>query len=380
MPTLSIEIYQSLMDALVARCQATGEPLRHLVSRALSDALGLDHATLFQISTGTALVEGVHDKAITVGDLRSHGDFGLGTFEGLDGEMVVLDGHFYQAHFDGRITEAPDSAAVPFAVVTNFSPQHRASLSAIGSIDALTAALDGLRRSQKSLLRGSPRRPPSPSFTCGLPARCRPARRSSKPRTASRVPSRRQSGTLVGFWSPAYTRMVSVAGWHFHFLSADRSKGGHLLGCKAEHLDAQVQDLDDFRLAMPETRSSCGPISRATPAPPWTRQSGRRNQRFPKLLIVLGFLPWRANAQCCQKITLWPHLGLATAIGRFHVSSRISPERGLPKATFSLFGGVWPSCHSPPTGRPFSFGASYTFGCVQALRFGLRPTGPTERP
>jgi hypothetical protein len=207
MPTLSIEIYQSLMDALVARCQATGEPLRHLVSRALSDALGLDHATLFQISTGTALVEGVHDKAITVGDLRSHGDFGLGTFEGLDGEMVVLDGHFYQAHFDGRITEAPDSAAVPFAVVTNFSPQHRASLSAIGSIDALTAALDGLRRSQKSLLRGSPRRPPSPSFTCGLPARCRPARRSSKPRTASRVPSR-----------PAerHPRRLLVAGLHPH--------------------------------------------------------------------------------------------------------------------------------------------------------------------
>ena len=254
MPTLSVEIYQSLMDALAARCQATGEPLRHLVSRALSDALGLDHATLFQISTGTALVEGVHDKATTVGDLRSHGDFGLGTFEGLDGEMVVLDGHFYQAHVDGRITEAPDGAAVPFAVVTNFSPQHRASLSAIGSIDALTAALDRLRRSQNLFfavrldgtfaelhLRVACKVPP------GTPL-VEAAHRQAEFQLAG------ERGTIVGFWSPAYTRMVSVAGWHFHFLSADRRKGGHVLGCKADHLDAEVQDLDDFRLAMPETR------------------------------------------------------------------------------------------------------------------------------
>jgi hypothetical protein len=54
MPTLSVEIYQSLLDAMVARCEATGEPLRHFVSRALSDALGLDHATLFQVSTGAS--------------------------------------------------------------------------------------------------------------------------------------------------------------------------------------------------------------------------------------------------------------------------------------------------------------------------------------
>ena len=158
MPTLSIEIYQSLMDALVARCQATGEPLRHLVSRALSDALGLDHATLFQISTGTALVQGVHDKAITVGDLRSHGDFGLGTFEGLDGEMVVLDGHFYQAHFDGRITEAPDSAAVPFAVVTNFrrSTAHRCRRHRLNRCPDRRPGRPA--PVAKSVLRGSPRR------------------------------------------------------------------------------------------------------------------------------------------------------------------------------------------------------------------------------
>ena len=104
MPRLTVEVYQSLMDALLAHCEKTGEPLRHFVSRALSEALGLDHSTLFQVSTTGALVQGVYNEAVTVGGLRTHGDFGLGTFEGLDGEMVVLDGKFYQAHADGSIT------------------------------------------------------------------------------------------------------------------------------------------------------------------------------------------------------------------------------------------------------------------------------------
>ena len=142
MPTLSVEVYQSLMDKLVEHCRASGEPLDGFVSRALSDSLGLDHATMFQVSTGTALVQGVHNKAVTIGDLKRHGDFGLGTFEGLDGEMVVVDGHFYQAHGDGRITVPPDSAAVPFAVLTHFRAQHKAHLGRITSMSEITAALD----------------------------------------------------------------------------------------------------------------------------------------------------------------------------------------------------------------------------------------------
>jgi hypothetical protein len=81
MPRLTTEVYQSLMDALLAHCEKTGEPLRHFVSRALSEALGLDHSTLFQVSTTGALVQGVYNEAVTVGGLRTHGDFGLGTFE-----------------------------------------------------------------------------------------------------------------------------------------------------------------------------------------------------------------------------------------------------------------------------------------------------------
>ena len=60
-------------------------------------------------------------------------------------------------------------------------------------------------------------------------------------------------GTVVGSWSPPYSRSINVAGWHLHFGTADRSGGGHILGCRGRGLEATLQDLDDLRLAIPET-------------------------------------------------------------------------------------------------------------------------------
>src|SRR5262249_8559659 len=146
MPRLTVEVYQSLLDALTARCAESGESVRHFVSHALSEALGLDHATLFQVSTAGALVQGVYKGAVTVGELNSHGDFGLGTSEGLEGGRVAVAGHFYQVQPDGRATEPPDAALVPFAVVPPFRPQ-RVALTDFASVDALSAQLDTHRRS-----------------------------------------------------------------------------------------------------------------------------------------------------------------------------------------------------------------------------------------
>src|SRR5215467_8760048 len=120
MPTLTCEVSETLMRALAARSARTGEPPAHIVMSALADAVEVEHATLFQVSTSTALVKGVYNGVVTVGSLRNHGNFGLGTFDGLDGEMLVLDSHFYQIRGSGKVTEASDDARVPFAVVTAF--------------------------------------------------------------------------------------------------------------------------------------------------------------------------------------------------------------------------------------------------------------------
>ena len=91
---------------------------------ALADALEIEHSTLFQVSTSTALVQGVYNGVVTIGELKQHGDFGLGTFDGLDGEMLAVDGRFYQVHGSGVVNEPADDLRVPFAVVTAFRAER----------------------------------------------------------------------------------------------------------------------------------------------------------------------------------------------------------------------------------------------------------------
>lgn len=94
---------------------------------------------LFQVSTLDALLAGIYDGEMTYGELEEHGGFGLGTFNQLDGEMVALDGEFYQVKEDGAAYPVPDSARTPFAVVTFFEPDQE--LSVTGPVD-----YEGLKR------------------------------------------------------------------------------------------------------------------------------------------------------------------------------------------------------------------------------------------
>ncbi len=93
-----------------------------VVDRALSTAFDLERHSLFQVSTSNALVQGVFQGAVTVQELKRNGDFGLGTFDGLDGELIMLDGVCHRATGGGVVTSPPDDARVPFAVVTHFRP------------------------------------------------------------------------------------------------------------------------------------------------------------------------------------------------------------------------------------------------------------------
>ena len=162
---LQTTISDALWTALQARAESLGQPIRQVVQDALADALDVAHHSMFQVSTSGALVEGLYQGAVTVGDLRRHGDTGLGTFEDLDGEMILIDGHCFQARSDGTVVEAPDDALTPFASVVNFAADSTADLAAIGSYAELTERLgerhlhdvgDALAARARALLQGVP--------------------------------------------------------------------------------------------------------------------------------------------------------------------------------------------------------------------------------
>ena len=125
MKTVSCFLPESLEAALRQRMDADKESRDHIVATALSQYLSAPLHTLFQVSTSAALVEGIYQGAVRVSRLLQHGDFGLGTFTDLDGEMVVLDGVCYQVSPTGAIAPVEGDRLIPYAVVTRFSSSSR---------------------------------------------------------------------------------------------------------------------------------------------------------------------------------------------------------------------------------------------------------------
>ncbi|HWB12831.1 MAG TPA: acetolactate decarboxylase [Pirellulales bacterium] len=253
MGNLNVNISPGLWRALRSCVQKTREPLAHIVSKALADYLQVSHHTLFQVSTSNALVEGIYQGAVRVGTLREHGDLGLGTFENLDGEMVAVDGHFFQARGDGSVRECDDEALSPFAVVTRFVAETEVKLAACPDSRMLFSRFDDLRQSDNLFFA---LRVDGHFDYVHARAMCKTREGVPLVQAAAVQPEfefRDVPGTLVGFWTPEYARMLNVPGYHLHFLSADRQHGGHLLDCRGTNLRLQIQREGDYRLALPET-------------------------------------------------------------------------------------------------------------------------------
>lgn len=251
---LACPIPATLWQSIQNRCKETGESVEHLVQTALSDYLQLDHATLFQVSTAGALVEGLYRGEVNIAALRDHGDFGIGTFNGLNGEMVALDGEFFQVRANGEVRKAHDENRVPYAMILRFPEGPTQTLGDCIDFDGLCKQLDHLRDSQNVF------------YALRIEGEFSTIVTRSVHMTPEGVPlveaASQQSefilhdvrGTLVGFWSPSYFKDVLVSGYHLHFISEDKTSGGHLLGCSSGHgLLAKVRRISDFRVSLPES-------------------------------------------------------------------------------------------------------------------------------
>lgn len=208
---------------------------------------------LYQVSTIDALLAGVYDGVAEIGAVLEHGGFGLGTFAGLDGELIALDGVVYRAASDGRIDPVPDETETPFIAVTDFAPDQQFALPALD--------LAGFRRRLEQ-------RFPSANLIYAIKAegefqriRYRSIARQHEPYRPLAEVARDQrvfeqdaiAGTLVGFWCPAFTQGLNVPGLHLHFLSADRRHGGHVLGFASTGLEVEIDHTAGWEIAFPSS-------------------------------------------------------------------------------------------------------------------------------
>ena len=253
MKRIECNLPDSLYAALMERMQTEKTSCDHIVSTALSQCLGKPLHTLFQVSTSAALVEGLYQGAVKVARLLSHGDFGLGTFINLDGEMVVLDGVCYRVASDGAVKNVEGDRLTPYAVVTRFSAEFVERSQQVDSFSELVAVCDGLRATENVFyaFRVEGR------FSFVKTRVMKAVPHGTGLRAASsrqeEFTFKDQEGTFVGLWSPGFAGSFSVPGYHFHFLSADRKRGGHVLECKAVDVTIDGCAMHEMHVSLPET-------------------------------------------------------------------------------------------------------------------------------
>ena len=216
-----------------------------------------ENDTLFQISTINALMNGAYKGEMTFGELKRYGDLGIGTFDGLDGEMIGLEGKFYQIKADGVAYSVPDSMTTPFAVVTPFEADKTVPMQ-----DGMD--YEGLQRYLDELIPDN-----SIFYAVKIEGLFKYIKTRSVPRQKEPYPPlvevvKEQTifefhdikGTIVGFRCPDSVKGINVPGYHLHFITADKKAGGHLLACQLQDGTIAIDFTSQFHLVLPQQDSA----------------------------------------------------------------------------------------------------------------------------
>jgi len=218
-------------------------------SQAVAERESLNQVALLQ-----SLAQGYFGGTVTVRDMRSLGDVGIGTFEGLNGEMIMLDGAVYQALGDGRVVVADDKVAVPYATVTYFDNDLSFEMKDVKDKVAFEKILNDevkkcgensfymikLHTEFSSVLFRSEygSQKPYPTLVEALKGK------------QTEFTAKNIKGTLVGLYCPNYMGGLNTPGWHFHFISDDRKQGGHILELSLKKGTVELDKTDKFTMIL----------------------------------------------------------------------------------------------------------------------------------
>ena len=206
---------------------------------------------LYQTSLMSALMAGIYEGEMTYGEIRKHGDFGLGTFNELDGEMVGFDGTFYQLRSDGSVRPVAPEQKTPFAVVTFFRADKDLDLAQPMAKSELLALIEKATDANLfSAVRIDGTFDEVRTRTVSRQAKPFPPLTEAAKNQAEKVFNNVQ-GILAGFRSPVFAQGIGVAGFHLHFLRQDKQAGGHALDYRLRSGKVQICTVHDLRVELP---------------------------------------------------------------------------------------------------------------------------------
>lgn len=217
---------------------------------------------LYQVSLLQGLTFGDYHGSVTIGEVKQHGDAGIGTFDRLNGELILLDGEVYRAAGDGSVEKVSDGETVPFAVSAFLQADETMTLQDIASYDALFKELDllvekhGKNRFYVIRIEGRFRK----VHVRSVNAQSEPYLRLAKVLEYDQTFFDYEDieGAMVGLYCPPFMSTLNAVGWHLHFITADKSRGGHVLGLQIDEAQLQLDVIDGFELRLPPNQMFAG--------------------------------------------------------------------------------------------------------------------------
>ena len=212
-------------------------------------------SSTFQYSTFGALMRGGFEGELLAKDLENYGDFGLGTFNNIDGELVAYDGKFYQIELSGKLTLVNNAIKTPFANVVFFKPNADFKITKIKNYKSLGKKIGKILKNKNI---------PYAIAIEGVfkKLHLRSLKSQTKPFKNLKEASKEQNeyymenveGVLIGFWYPMYFSGITVPHYHFHFVNKERTKGGHVLNASITSAMARFMSIEEFNLKLPITK------------------------------------------------------------------------------------------------------------------------------
>ena len=210
---------------------------------------------IYQYSLFTALANKIYDGTITVADVKEKGNLGIGTYNGLNGEMIVLDGAVYQCLANGSVRKPDNTELVPFTIVTHFDEDQSFQVNAIENYTELKYLIEQ-KLPSKNIGYAFKIEGNFETLICGS------ANKQNQPftKTLSEALVDRPifnmenvSGTMVGFWYPEYLGQTNISGFHIHFISKDKTQAGHVIDFSSSNLQIKIDFCDGFDIELPDT-------------------------------------------------------------------------------------------------------------------------------
>lgn len=229
-----------LLSGMMLGCQSSQEDVEN-------------NDVLFQYSTLGSLLEGVYDGEMTYAEIRQHGDFGLGTFNALDGEMIEIDHQVYQIKADGVVYKAGDDMKTPFAVVTYFEADQTVNLAESMDCGQLKEYIDNLLPTENIPYAVKVDGTFSYLKTRSVPRQIKPYPPLLDVLEGQPVFEFQEiEGVMVGFRLPSYMDGANAPGYHFHFINEERDSGGHVLECQPNNVEIEIDYTDQWYTILPE--------------------------------------------------------------------------------------------------------------------------------